>query len=60
MLGVMKRYIEASSKAKKVFFSVTVIWAGVALLLVGLIGLNGSSRDTPPLHRELGPYIILC
>jgi len=40
MLGVMNRYIEASSKAKKVFFSVTVIWAGVALLLVGLIGLE--------------------
>ena len=32
----MKRYIEASSKAKKVFFSVAVIWAGLALLLVGL------------------------
>jgi hypothetical protein len=32
----MKRYIEASSKAKKVFFSVAVVWAGVALLLVGL------------------------
>src|SRR6185295_6530734 len=22
--------------------------------------LFGSSRDTPPLHRRLGPYIILC
>ena len=22
--------------------------------------LHGSSRDTPPLHRRLGPYINLC
>jgi phosphoglycerol transferase MdoB-like AlkP superfamily enzyme len=31
----MKRYIEASPRAKKVFFIVAFIWAGVALFLAG-------------------------
>jgi hypothetical protein len=31
----MKRYVEASPRAKKVFFIVAFIWAGVALFLAG-------------------------
>jgi hypothetical protein len=44
----MKRYVEASPKAKKVFFSVAVVWVGVALLLVGLndwFPVSGTPQD---------------
>lgn len=59
----MKRYIEASPKAKKVFFSVAVIWAGVALLLVVLndwFSISGTPQEQSVQisNRALGLVVI--